>query len=132
LRPIPFALRDQVRDQMKVMLKDDILEESFSSYMNPLTLVVREMKQLIICVARRINRQMTADRTKVLPCANYFRNFMVQVLLPAWTKAAHFSKLHLKKLLDSGQPSSFKVKSTTLRLFHMDLRTVYQHSLGHW
>jgi hypothetical protein len=26
-RPIPFALRDQVRDQIQVMLKDDILEE---------------------------------------------------------------------------------------------------------
>jgi len=68
LRPIPFALRDQVRDQIQVMAKDDTLEESFSSYINPLTLVVREKKPLRICVdARRINRQMTADRTKVLP-----------------------------------------------------------------
>ena len=56
-RPIPFASRDQVRDQIQVMLKDDILEKSFSSYINPLTLVVREMKPLPICVdARRINR----------------------------------------------------------------------------
>jgi hypothetical protein len=28
-RPIPFVLRDQVRDQIQVMLQDDILEESF-------------------------------------------------------------------------------------------------------
>ena len=56
-RPIPFALRYQVRDQIQVMLKDDTLEESFSSYINPLKLVVREMKPLRICVdARRINR----------------------------------------------------------------------------
>jgi len=34
-RPIPFALRDQVRDQIQIMPKDDILEESFSSYINP-------------------------------------------------------------------------------------------------
>jgi hypothetical protein len=30
-RPTPFALRDQVRDQIQVMLK-----ETFSSYVNPL------------------------------------------------------------------------------------------------
>ena len=85
-RPIPFALRDQVRDQIQVTLKDDIMEESFSSYINPLTLVVREMKLLHICDdARRINRQMTAHRMKVLPLRNCFRNFMVQVILPAWT-----------------------------------------------
>jgi hypothetical protein len=65
-RPISFALRDQVRDQIQIMLKDDIVEESFSSYINPLTLVVREAKPLRICVdARKIKRQMTADRTSV-------------------------------------------------------------------
>ena len=50
LRPIPFALREQVCDQIQAMLQDDILEESFSSYINPLTLVVRETKPLRICV----------------------------------------------------------------------------------
>jgi hypothetical protein len=40
-RPIPLALRDQVREQIQIMLQDDILEESLSSYINPLTLVVR-------------------------------------------------------------------------------------------
>jgi hypothetical protein len=59
-RPIPFALRDQVRDQIQVMVKDEI---SFSSYTNTLTLVVREKQTLRICVdARRINRQMTDCR----------------------------------------------------------------------
>jgi hypothetical protein len=55
--PIPFALRDQVRDQIQVLLQDDIFKESPSSYINPLTLVVREMKPLRICVdASRIYR----------------------------------------------------------------------------
>jgi hypothetical protein len=67
-RPIPFALREQVRDQIQVMLQDDILEESFSDYLNPLTLVIRDMKPLRICDdARRVNQQTVADRTKVLP-----------------------------------------------------------------
>jgi hypothetical protein len=57
-RPIPFALREQVREQIQIMLKDGILEESFSEYLNPLTLVIRDKKPLRICVdARRINQQ---------------------------------------------------------------------------
>jgi hypothetical protein len=31
-RPIPFALRAQVRDQIQAMLRDGILEESYSAY----------------------------------------------------------------------------------------------------
>jgi len=45
-RPIPFALREQVCEQIQVMLKDGILEESFSEYLNPLTLVIRDKKPL--------------------------------------------------------------------------------------
>ena len=48
-RPIPFALRDQVRDKIQVMLKD-ILEESFSYYINPLTLIVREKKPFVFAL----------------------------------------------------------------------------------
>jgi hypothetical protein len=36
-RPTPLALRDQIQ----IMLQDNILEESSSSYINPLTLVIR-------------------------------------------------------------------------------------------
>jgi hypothetical protein len=67
-RPIPFALRNQVREQIQAMLKDGILEESHSAYINPITLVVREGRTVRICLdARRINKQMVPDRTKVLP-----------------------------------------------------------------
>jgi hypothetical protein len=37
-RPISFDLIDSVRDPIQVMLKDDILGESFLSYFNPLKL----------------------------------------------------------------------------------------------
>jgi hypothetical protein len=43
-RPIPFALRKQVREQIKEMVKDVTLKESFSDYVNPLTIVPRENK----------------------------------------------------------------------------------------
>ena len=80
-RLIPFALRDQIQ----VMLKDDILEESFSYYINPLTLVVREKKPLRICVdARRINRQMTADRPKVLPLRELLQKFHGASYITSW------------------------------------------------
>jgi hypothetical protein len=49
------------------MLKDGILEESHSAYINPITLVVHERKAVHICLdARRINKQMVVDRTKVM------------------------------------------------------------------
>jgi len=47
-RPIPFALSVPVREQIQEMLRDRILEESFSAYVNPLTLVRREPKPIRI------------------------------------------------------------------------------------
>ena len=35
-RPIPFALRNQVHEQIQTVLKDGILEESHSAYKNPI------------------------------------------------------------------------------------------------
>jgi hypothetical protein len=67
-RPIPFALRNQVREQTEAMLKDGILEESHSAYINPITLVVCEGKAVHICLdARQVNKQMVADHMKVMP-----------------------------------------------------------------
>jgi hypothetical protein len=41
-RPIPFALTEQVRKQIQAVVDDGILEASFSEYINPLNLVLRE------------------------------------------------------------------------------------------
>jgi hypothetical protein len=50
------------------MLNDGILEESYSDYVNPLTLMLREHTPLRMCVdARGVKRQMTPDRVKVAP-----------------------------------------------------------------
>ena len=75
-RPIPFALRDRIRGQIQVMMQDGILEESFSDYLNPLTLVEKEDKAVRICVdARRVNQHMIADHTKVLPLREQLQRF---------------------------------------------------------
>ena len=109
-RPIPFALRNEVREQIQVMLKDDILEESFSSYINPLTLVVREMKPLRICVdARRINRQMTADRTKVLPLRELLQKFHGASYITSLDLSSAFLQVPLKET--SRQWTAFQFQS---------------------
>jgi len=52
-RTIPFALRGDVCAQIQGMLNDDILEESYSDYVNLLTLGLREHKPLRISVDAR-------------------------------------------------------------------------------
>jgi hypothetical protein len=92
-RPIPFALRDQVRDQIQFMLKDDILEDSFSSNIN-----VRENKPLRICVdARRINWQMTADRTKVSSLRELLQKFHGASYITSFELSSAFLQVLLKE-----------------------------------
>jgi len=75
-RPIPFALRAQVKKQIQEMLKDNILEESFSDYVNPLTLVERPGKGIRICIkARRVNALMIPDRVKADPTKELLQRF---------------------------------------------------------
>jgi predicted Zn-ribbon and HTH transcriptional regulator len=64
--PIPFALRLTVSEEIRQLMKDGILEESHSAYLNPLTVVQREGKSPRICVdARKINQITIPDRAKV-------------------------------------------------------------------
>jgi len=75
-RPIPVALSNQAREQIQAMLKDGILEESRSACINPITLLVRDRKAVHICIdVRRINKQMVADRTKVMPMSELLQNY---------------------------------------------------------
>jgi len=108
-RPIPFALRDQVRDQIQVMLKDDILEEPFSSYVNPLTLVIRKMKPLRIFVDARINRQMTAERTKVLSLRELIQKFHGASYITSLDLSSAFLQVPLKET--SRQWTAFQFQS---------------------
>jgi hypothetical protein len=76
-----------VQEQLEEMLADHIIEESYSSYVNPLTLVQREGKRVRICLdAREVNKFMTPDRAKVPP---------MQMLLQRFHGASYFSTLDL-------------------------------------
>jgi hypothetical protein len=75
-RPIPFALRAQVREQINEMLEDKILERSYSDYVNPLTLVEKPGGGIRICIdARRVNAVMVPDRVKVDPMKELLQRF---------------------------------------------------------
>ena len=75
-RPIPFALRAQVKEQIQEKLKDNILEDFFSDYINPLTLLERPGKGIRICIdARRVNALMIPDRVKVDPMKELLQRF---------------------------------------------------------
>jgi hypothetical protein len=56
-RAIPFAIRPVVREQIRQMIEDDIIEISDSPFINPLTVVYKEGKNVRLCVdARKINQ----------------------------------------------------------------------------
>jgi len=75
-RPLPFALRPAVSEEIRQLLKDDILEESHSAYLNPLRVVQREGKSPRICVdACKVNQVTLHDRTKVAPMQEILQRF---------------------------------------------------------
>ena len=69
-------LRPAVSEEIRQLLKDDILEESHSGYVNPLTVVQSEGKNPRICVdARKINQVTLPDRTKFAPMQEILQRF---------------------------------------------------------
>jgi len=73
-RPIPVALRAPVRELIHAILRDGILEQSYSTYVN--TLVHHEQKPIRIYVdARRINKLMAVDHVKVQPMRELLQRF---------------------------------------------------------
>ena len=86
-RPIPFALRPAVREQIDQMLQDGILEKSASPILNPLTVVNKEGGKIRICIdARKVNQFTTSDRERAPP---------VQELLQKFNGARYLTSLDL-------------------------------------
>jgi hypothetical protein len=109
-RPIPFALRAPVREQIQAMLKDGILEKSYSAYVNPLTLVHREQKPIRICVdARRINKLMVADRVKVQPMRELLQRFHGSSYITSLNLSSAFLQVPLSK--ESWKWTAFQFRS---------------------
>jgi hypothetical protein len=63
-------------EQIEEMIKNGILEISYSSYVNPLTIIQRKHKPVRICVdARQVNKQMVPDRAKTPPAYELLQRF---------------------------------------------------------
>ena len=109
-RPIPFALRHQMREQIQAMLKDGILEELHSAYINPITLVIREGRAVRICLdVRRINKQMIADHTKVMPMHELLQKFYGDKYVTSLDLSSAFLQVPLEK--SSRQWTAFQFES---------------------
>jgi hypothetical protein len=88
-RSIPFAVRNQVKEQIQEMIEDGILEESYSDFVNPLTIVTRPNKRIRVCVdARKVNKQVVVDKATSLP---------VRELLQKFYGARYISSIDLSK-----------------------------------
>jgi hypothetical protein len=80
-RAIPFANRSAVREQIKQMIKDDILEISTSHILNPLTIVSKGGKKIRLCVdARKVSQFTVSDHERTPPFRNCCRNLMAPVI----------------------------------------------------
>jgi hypothetical protein len=128
-RPIPFALRAPVREQIQAKLRDEILEESYSAYVNPLTLVHRESKPIRICVdARRIKKLMVADRVKVQPMRELLQRFHGSSYISSLDLSSAFLQVPLSKGLRKW--TAFQFQS---RVYQFTVsKTAYRHLYGHW
>jgi hypothetical protein len=75
-RPIPFALRPAVREQINQMLADDVLEVSTSHVLNPLTVVTKKGGDVRICVdARKVNEFTVPDHERTPPINELLQTF---------------------------------------------------------
>jgi hypothetical protein len=92
------------------MLRDGILEESYSAYVNPLTLVHREPKPIRVCVdARRINKLMVADRVKVHPMRELLQRFHGSSYIASLDLSSAFLQVTLRN--GSRKWTAFKFQS---------------------
>jgi len=132
-RHIPFGLRAPVREQIQAMLRDGILEESYSAYVNPLTSVHREPQPIRICVdARRINKLMVADRVKEQPMLELLQIFHGSSYTTSLDLSNAFLQVPLSKGSRKWSTFQFQCKVINLRRYQMVSKTAYRYLYGHW
>lgn len=86
--PIPYKYKDQVRDNIKELIKTGIIERSTSQYVNPIVVVVKKNGELRLCLdARNINKFSKPQ---------YEAPMSVEAILGRITRTSVFSKLDLK------------------------------------
>jgi hypothetical protein len=73
-RPVSFVLHKEVWAQIEEMLADHVIEGSYSSYVNPITLVHKEGRRVRICLdAREVSKFMTPNTARCHLCIHCSR-----------------------------------------------------------
>jgi hypothetical protein len=97
-RTVPFAVRPIIRQQVRQMIQDDVLEISHSPYINPITIVYREGKSPRLCIdARRINSVTVPDRERTPPLHELLQRFHGAKYMTSIDLAQAFLQIKLKK-----------------------------------
>ena len=97
-RPIPFSVRPAVREQIRQMMADNVLEISTSSHVNPLTIVLRDGKAPRICVdARKVNRYTLPDTVTIPPIQELLQQFHGSKFITSIDLSSAFLQIGLKK-----------------------------------
>jgi hypothetical protein len=110
-RPIPFAIRPAVREQIDQMLRDDILEVSTSPNLNPLTVVPKEEGKIRICVdARKVNQFTMPDRERTPPLQELLQRFNGARYLTSLDLSSAYWQIELQE--DSRKYTAFLFDST--------------------
>jgi hypothetical protein len=110
-RPVPYAIRGVVRDQIRQMLQDGIIETSSSPILNPLTIVYKANNKIRLCVdARRINRYIISDRERTQPIQELVQKFGNAKFMSSLDISSAFWQLKLHK--DSRKYTAFMFDST--------------------
>jgi len=117
-RPIPFSLWREVSEQIEDMVKNGILEISYSPYANPLKIIQREDKPVRICVdAWQVNTwTRTEQKHKLMNC---YRDSMGRNTFLPQILTALSCRFHWKNLREYGQHLTLIVKFTSSHGFHL-------------
>jgi hypothetical protein len=110
-RPIPFAQRPAVRQQIDQWLLDDVLEISNSPILNPLTVVKKEGGKIGLCIdARKVNQFTVPDRERALPIQELLQKFHGACYLTSIDLSSAFLQIQLHT--DSRPFTAFLYDST--------------------
>jgi hypothetical protein len=96
-RPIPYAIRRAVREQIEMMVEQGIIEPATSPYCNPLVIVPKANKAPRICLdARRLNAVTIADAERTQPMCELLQQFDGVEFLSSLDLTAAFLQISMK------------------------------------
>jgi hypothetical protein len=96
-RPIPYMMREAVREQIEMMIEHGIIEPASSPYSNPLVIVPKANKAPRICLdARRLNAVTIADAERTQPVQELLQQFEEVEFLSCLDLTAAFLQIPMK------------------------------------